>query len=154
MSSLIKILFELPEDWHGSSSETLWAASLNNGLYQIQNVPFLVKDVSLKDVVSARNDDLLSSVILAFEEKVKSGGHSTYRIALTPEQRASDAWRRYWEELAQLGCSHESGEFGHLLILAVDVPPQTNIFQAYAALEKGTEQGAWDFEEGNLGHPV
>ena len=39
-------------------------------------------------------------------------------------------------------------------LLAIDVPPETDVHAAYALLEKGETDGFWDFEEGHCGHAV
>jgi hypothetical protein len=53
--------------------------------------------------------------------------------------------------LQALGCSYEEGPNG---LLAVDVPPEANIFEVYSALEAGESRDVWTFEEGHCGHAV
>lgn len=62
----------------------------------------------------------------------------------------SDAWLAYWLPLENAGCTYERAT-GRLL--AIDVPPLTEIHLAYGLLEAGEQAGVWSFQEGHCGHP-
>jgi hypothetical protein len=128
--------------WHGSVTETLSAEPVGPAQYRLDNVPFFAFNVSLRDVVVARQD----GDALVFVEVILRGGHSTYRIKPTGDP--SDV-EKHWQVLGSLGCTYEAGPRG---LRAVDVPPAVNIFEAYAALETGEKARAWEFEEGHCGH--
>ena len=40
----------------------------------------------------------------------------------------------------------------NMFLLAVDVPPDTDINVVYTLLDKGEKDGIWSFEEGHCGH--
>lgn len=84
-----------------------------------------------------------------FSAVVERGGHSTYRIMLAPETRA-ERFEALWQQLASLGCTYESAP---PRFLAIDVPPQTDVYAVYRILARVQEAGLWSFEEGHCGHP-
>ena len=152
----IKILFNLdPSDWHGSSTETLWAervATLSDGAYKLLNTPFFMKGVSFMDTVRAKpaQDDGFPEFI----EVISLGGHSTYRL-LVPPDRAKD-FNAWWAKLEREGCSFESSSIkvslGPRMLYAVDIPVHGDVREVYAILEEGESAGIWVFEEGHVGH--
>ncbi|HMA96098.1 MAG TPA: DUF4265 domain-containing protein [Polyangiaceae bacterium] len=141
-----KVTFVLdPDAWHGSSTESLWATEIGPGQYRLENSPFYAVGVSFDDIVLARPQEGR----LQFVEPIKRGGHSTYRIITSSD--ASERFESFWKALESCGCTYEEGTGG---LLAVDVPPESNIHEVYAALEAGEQQGVWSFEEGHCGHAV
>jgi hypothetical protein len=143
--ALRKIFFRLEEGaWHGSATESLWAEPVPGGRYRLRNSPFYAFDVSVEDVVFAREEE----GALFFAGVSLRGGHSTYRIMKANGLRPED-FEQCWEPLQQAGCSYEEGP-GR--ILAVDVPPQADIQHVYALLGRGEQAQVWHFEEGHRGH--
>ena len=141
---LVRVLFQLePGAWHGSVTERLWAEPVGLRQYRLNNSPFFAFGVSLGDIVFAEEREGQ----LMFVGVSIRGGHSTYRIRLTEGKRES--FHSYWEGLQLLGCSYEEGQ-----VLAVDVPPGTDIYKVYALLEAGESAEVWEFEEGHCGHPL
>ena len=136
-----------PGEWHGSASESLWARDRGNGIYTLDNVPFYARGVSYGDSVRAvrRADGLLW-----MERVTIRGGHSTYRLFLLHGTTFEEATGRLKEALNS-GATIERarGSF-----FALDLPPQMDIYAAYALLERGEAAGWWDFEEGHCGHPL
>jgi hypothetical protein len=146
---LVKVLFTLDSDeWHGFQSETVWAEQISKDRCRIRNTPFYVKGVNFEDIVFVKNED----GNFRFVSVSIYGGHSTYRILLNRDV-AKDLFQKYWAPLESLGCTYESSE-GGLILLAVDVPPQADIYKVYALLERGELNGIWSFEEGHCGHPL
>lgn len=144
----VKVIFELEEsDMHSHGSESLWALPISEGIFRIDNVPFYIYGISNRDLVKAeaRNDG-----IFAFAGTYEKGGHSTYRVFLR-EGTSDSLFESRWKEFERLGCSKEGGGEG---LYAIDVPPETNIYEVYALLERGEEEGAWVFEEGDCGHSI
>src|SRR5438034_801568 len=139
---LVKVSFELnSKDWPSIKSERLWAEELNPGEYLIRNSPFYMYGISAGDIVYARNVD----GILTFVGIASRGGHSTYRILLKPSQSIeAPEFLNVWKPLEGIGCTYELAKSRWL---AVDVPPETDIFAAYRLLEKGEGAGVWTFEE-------
>lgn len=136
-----------PSDWQPSVAETVWAEPLGDDKYRLSNTPAAAYMLS-------RNDIVLAPVVdgrPTFTRLFQSGGHSTYRLFLrgarTPE--SADVIR-FWRVLERLGCGYEGSK--HLL--AVDVPPESDIYQVYEQIEAGKAAGVWDFEEGNCAHSL
>lgn len=145
-SELVKITFRLAQSsWHGSATESLWAEPVGPQTYRIKNVPFYALGVSFEDVVFANDDNNF----LVFAKVDSHGGHSTYRMVVDTSRE--DKFEEFWEPLRALGCTYEEGSNR---LLAVDVPPEADIYQAYKGLESGEAAGVWSFEEGHCGHPI
>ena len=87
------------------------------------------------------------------EEVAVSGGHSTYRIMMPSKRGAENnpIFEEYWKPLEEIGCSFEGFD---ATIIAVDVPPQTDIYKAFNLLQAGEDDGVWSFEEGHCGHQL
>lgn len=143
---LEKVFFKLGDDWHGFSSESMWAEKISENQFKLRNVPYYAKNISLGDVVAVQRTENQ----YFFNMVSKRSGHSTYRILINKEID-ENLFKRYWEKLENIGCSYEQGKNR---LIAVDVPPETNIYEAYKLLEDGEKAGTWDFEEGHCGHPI
>jgi hypothetical protein len=148
----VKICFRLASaDWHGSSTETLWAEPLvgteDAKAFKIENSPFYAKGISYLDVVRAvkRNGQYEFAGVIAHS------GHSTYRLLVDPGVTTFEAW---WKKLQDLGCTYESGTFEEKKLFTVDVPPTADIYVAYDILEKAEKQDVWLFEEAHVGHKL
>lgn len=149
--SKAKVYFELnPTEWHGHSSESLWARSLGKGQYQLLNVPFFAKNVSLGDVISAPKDRKGTP---RFSRVVSREGHSTCRVVTAKNPDKDKVLRTHLDKLETLGCKFEKGQIQDLTVFAVDVPPSSDIGDVYRTLEVGRKRKAWDWELGFDGHP-
>jgi len=82
---------------------------------------------------------------IAFSHVLSHAGHSTYRMFVHQWPRFDE----YWSPIQAMGCSYEEG-----IVLAVDVPPASDIEKVYSLLEAGEDSGVWGFEEGHCGHTV
>jgi hypothetical protein len=107
-------------------------------------VPFYAPGVSYGDVVNAHH----SSGQLAVTGVSARSGHSTYRVILN-DGITEEEFETAWLPMAKLGCTYERAT-PHLF--GIDVPPATNVAQAYELLTAGQARGVWDFEEGHYGH--
>jgi hypothetical protein len=147
--NLVKVVFDLePSDWHSYAAETAWGEDCGGGKVRLQNVPFAVYGYSLDDIVFVEFRDGRSHVVGV----CMRGGHSTYRLILSEGVALTgDKFERSWKPLEGLGCSFE---VGHERLLAMDVPPEANIFEVYMFLEQGESSGVWNFEEAHCGHSL
>lgn len=144
---LTKVTFTLEKaDWHDHASETMWAEPIDGQRFRIRNVPFYAYGVSYDDTVVASETDEGRIV----EDVSERGGHSTYRIFVTNTEMLR-SFPEYWSPLERLGCTLERAT---ARLLAVDVPPQADIYAVYDALSKGEAAGVWDFEEAHVGHAL
>ena len=134
-----------PSQWHGSSTETLWTERFGDGLRKVDNIPFLTFDVSFGDLIRVLG---VEEGVEDFVSTVKKGGHSTYRLII----QDGEVPKGRLLSLEKLGCLYEVGEIDRVLLVAVSVPPNANIQDAYKLFEIGDSEGAWDFEEANFQH--
>lgn len=124
----------------------MWAVSLGQDQYRLENIPFYAYGVSYDDVVIAKP----VRKQLLFQSVFQRGGHSTYRIFLLQHTSIGE-FEKSWLALEEIGCSYERATDQ---LFAIDVPPETDIDQAYSALERGEKAKVWDFEEANCAHPA
>jgi hypothetical protein len=128
--------------WGGDVDETVWAERLTKSRVKLKNVPLYAYDVSYNDVLNVNEGQATGVTIRS--------GHSTYRFFVRQGQ-IERALGNNWKVLEGLGCTYERAT-EHLL--AVDVPPESDIHAVYRALEAGENDGVWEFEEGHCGHAV
>jgi len=144
----VKVTFELePSDWHDHATESMWAVPLGDSKYQIQNVPFHAYGVSYDDVVIAKPDEQGRLIVQGVAQR---GGHSTYRMILNPET-STEEFEAAWEKLGSLGNTYERATDR---LIAIDVPPEADIYQTFDALQLGENENFWGFEEADCGHPL
>jgi hypothetical protein len=140
----VRVIFEL-EDNDLGEAEALWGRWVTRETVQLDNIPLLVFGLSMGDLIQVRRD----GETLRLAAVAERGGHSTYRVMLHDADDSSA--RERLREMITLGCGYE-----HLTprFLALDVPPDVDVFKVYDLLENGLEQGVWTFEEGHCGHPL
>src|SRR5215471_1960284 len=142
---LVKVTVTLPADsWHSHGSETLWAAHVGGDRYELRNVPFFAKELSFGDVVAARH----LGGRLVINGILRRNGHSTYRLILS-DSFDELSFQKWFLPFAAQGCTFERADDR---LIAIDVPPGSDVVRVYAELEKGEKLGRWDFEEGHYGH--
>jgi hypothetical protein len=149
--NLVKIRFDLDaSDWHGHSSETVWAEPLNGKerrIFRLRNSPFFATGIGHLDIVSAALTD--NDMVYSFASVVERGEHSTYMLLFQPQDERAAV---YWKHLEDLGCSFESMtiklRIGTRVLYSVDVPPTADLKQAYELFERGEAAGFWTFQEG------
>lgn len=151
MTDLMKVFFAIdPNDWHGTSVESLWAKPIvgtpDTLLVELQNSPFFARGVSYLDVIRIVEKEGLGE----YASTVREGGHSTYRI-IREQGPDFDIW---WRKLSELGCTYESDLTRRQPLYSVDIPPDADIHAAYLVLEAGETARVWMFEEAHVGHPA
>lgn len=128
----------------GASFEWVWVSRRGASLV-VDNIPLFAYGLSPGDGVAVEVVDGAPTL----RAVVSRGGHSTYRVAfdaaLTPMER-----QRALEPLHRAGCGFE---YGPSRMVAIDVPPASDVFAIYGLLEEGMSRGWWTFEEGHYGHP-
>ena len=147
---LVKVQFVLASEDRaaGVEAENLWAQRTGRGSFKIDNIPFYAYGVSVGDIVAAEEVE----GHLRFHAVLSRGGHSTYRVLVKSEEGyESDGFKALWISLERLGCSRE---VARSRVVAIDVPPSTDVFAVYQILEEGERQGVWSFEEAHCGHTV
>ncbi len=143
-----KVFINLPPDeWHGFLTESLNATRVGEGKYRLENTPFFARGVSYKDIVSVSENEGR----LVLDKVLISSGHSTYRILLKSDPKGSRRWMDYWKPIEKLGCTYEENRELALTMLAIDIPGNVCVHEAYKLLEEGETAGVWEFEEGHCG---
>lgn len=149
-SCLVKVRLPLSaqDHAHGVQAENIWTERLGPDSYRVDNIPFYAYGISLDDIICAREQDGR----LVFEAVLSHSGHSTYRVFINDKAGVeSSAFNLRWRALEQLGCSLEVAKKRWI---AVDVPPQSDVFAVYRELELGEQAAVWTFEEAHCGHDV
>lgn len=145
--NLVKIKIPLPpNDPSGGDAEWLWAEPEGNNTYVLKNVPTFVKGLSYGDVVKARIED----DVPVFEDVVRRGGHSTYRIYANSDRRNPEVMK----VIQTLEKMHSEMENATDKIVNVDVLPEADIYAVYQVLDDAEKAGILQFEEGHCGHPL
>ncbi|KFA94690.1 DUF4265 domain-containing protein [Archangium violaceum] len=140
----VKVLFKLEredEDYPPVDYERLWARPLEDGLFELDNIPFFVRGISVGDVVAARPGE--GEVV--FSELVRESGNSTLRVIVFDETHVEKVRRQFQE----LGCSTE---LNVSKMLGVDVPPQVDLQAVRTWLMEMQSAGALEFEDACLRH--
>lgn len=143
---LIKILFLIEQDENGYppvTIESLWAKKCPNNLYQIDNIPFYVREISYQDVVSISST---SEGTLTFEKIVTPSTLSTIRIIIFDKDKLS----LLTNELEKLGCSWEGGDVPSLI--SVDIPPEVDIQRVWTLLEQWLKNDLLEYEDASIRH--
>ena len=143
ISPSVKITFRLVQDADGYPPvhyESMWARSLPDGTYEIENIPFYSYDVAVGDVVKAQDVD----GELFYVERVRESGNSVIRM-LIYDRGELDSVRA---ELRALGCDLE----GDGVLLAVNVPADVPYTPIFRFLTEGDRAKRWGFEEAVLCH--
>ncbi len=135
-----KIYFTI-DDIH----ESLWGKRYDDHYFQVQSIPFYIKGISYNDIISAQ----IINGMYNFDKVISVSGHSTYRVYIKRENK--DGFRNYWLPLENIGCSYENA---NSKLIAIDVPPKTDIHKVYELLEIGEKENFWEFEEGNCKHLI
>jgi hypothetical protein len=125
------------DDYPPADFESLWAISLGDGLYKVENIPFFAMGLAVGDVVSVEPVQGL----LRFKGVVQPSGHKTMRV-IVYDKREVPAVR---ELLKKQGCDVEQSHIPGLI--SVDVPPAVSLPELRQILDEGEAQERWGYEE-------
>ena len=124
--------------------ESIWAAPLTDGTYEVASIPFFSDDVALGDVVQANEDPEVDGVF--FKQLARESGNSLIRVELADE----DEMRKLAEHLRSLGCASES----LYTLLAVNIPAHVSYAPILKILMQGHESAGWGVDEAVLCHKL
>ena len=136
----IKILFQQTDENNDLIQESMWVLKVGD-YYSIQNIPFYVREVSFKDLVTGK---VIDGELLA-GELIKESGHSTIRIYFN-----SNKVKEVRTFLKQHNCDSEISNNPKLI--AVDIPPDVKYEKIRDYLDNGERNGFWDYEEACIAH--
>ncbi len=140
----VKVLFKLEkedEDYPPVDYERLWARPLGNSLFELDNIPFFVRGISVGDVVAAHPRE--GEVV--FSKLVRASGSSTLRIIIFEESHVEEVRR----QLQKLGCTTE---LNVSKMLGVDVPAQVDLQAVRTWLMEQQSSGTLEFEDACIRH--
>ena len=138
-----KVLFRVPregEDDDSEDVETLWAYSLGDDRYKLDNVPLFAYGVSWHDVVYAPYDP--DEQRAAFRSVVSKSGNRTVRIIFDIPAELGNGSRQLVDELVALGCSYEGFDS---TMIAVNIPPEAD-FDAVVDLLVDSDED-WEYAD-------
>jgi Domain of unknown function (DUF4265) len=136
----IKIAFHTPQDEDGyppQTVETLWARAVGEDEYELLNIPFFARSVSLQDVVAVKreNDEWW------FARLLRESGHTTVRVVVFEPANVPPLRR----QLKAMGCASEGSHLKRLFSL--DVPPDVPYEPIRRFLIAGADRQEWTIEE-------
>ena len=102
--------------------ETLWAYSVGDDRYRLDNTPWFAYRVSCGDVVEARVPE--PGEFPEFVRVVQKSGFRTVRVILEPPADEAPESQAILERLRELGCTYEGANPGYI---AVGVPPSADL---------------------------
>jgi len=117
-----KVLFRVPDEDGGATVETLWAYSLGNDTYRLDNSPFYAYGVSWHDVVLAPFS--AEENMATFQSVVEKSGNRTIRVLFDPPVAPGNASDLVLQGLVALGCSYEGARPKYI---SVNVPPTVDL---------------------------
>jgi len=117
--NLTKVHIDLPNHWW-FKGESLWAKSLGNDLYEIQNIPFCAYGLNCRDVVLATADapDLKPEI----RSVVRHSGNKTVRVFFADEV-LKDQQQPYLEKMQSIGAWFERAKPS---VVCINVEPATD----------------------------
>lgn len=143
MTGQVKVVFDI-ESHRSAATESMWAERVSEDIYRVLNIPVFVFGISFEDEIEAKPDGDL----FRFVRVVRRSGHSTYRIVLDKSLTINGPdFTERWSPFEAAGCSFESFNVGYI---AVDMPPSADVSELYKLLQRGEEDGIWEFEEGHF----
>jgi hypothetical protein len=138
----VRVQLEQDDGWPPAESEGLWAQERAGGAYLLANTPFFAFGLSNGDLVRGAPDD---DGVIWFIQRVQRGGSLTVRIITTDP---ADPLEDIVAEFEPHGVSGESMERPRLL--ALDLPPGSDLASAKARLAAGVASGRWHVEESDI----
>jgi len=134
----IVLVFKDLED--NIAEETIWAQPLENGLYQIDNIPFYAPNVSNRDIIAVEVDE----GVLYFDNLIEPSGHSTVQIFFFDDRKSKNLLKK----LEEIGCKWESMK--EQPYYTIDIPFNVNYRTVKEVLNKEAEIGILDYKESCL----
>ena len=144
---LTHVVFPLNVDdagWPPVSSERVWAKSVGLELFRLVNVPWFALGVAEGDVVRAVAVE--ADTWPVFVETVEWSGNCTLRVIPFRGGPLGGDQQAVLDLFLPLGVTGEGA--GIYPIVALTVPPNSDLTAVKALLREGVADGRWDVEEG------
>jgi hypothetical protein len=138
-----KVLFRV-EDPHPDSDEahveTLWAYSLGDDLFELDNMPWFAYGVSCGDIVRAPYKEDEGNY--TFERVERKSGNRTIRVCFDVPAEEGNASDQVIKGLIPLGCQYEGANGSYI---AVTIPPEASLEAVAAYLTRQDAQ--WELAD-------
>jgi hypothetical protein len=145
LPGLVRVSFSLEQQdgWPPFASEGLWAKPLGDDTYRVDNTPWFARNVAADDIVEARagSDGVLWAI-----SKIEWSGRLTIRVLVARDGPLDGDMAAVIESFRPLGVTGEG--MGQYRLVALDIPPDTDLAAVKALLDAGVADGRWHFEEG------
>jgi len=129
----VKIVVDLAEGDLGVFGEGLWAKSLGNDLFEVQNSPWHSREINFLDVVKAvAPSEDKRPVFISVERR---SGHRTMQIILL--SKGKERQQEILDQLNKLGANYENANGS---LYAIDFPPGIDWEPSKRYLEELTEK--------------
>jgi hypothetical protein len=142
---LLKVAVPLPAG-SPTAEETLWAVSLGDQLYRLDNTPWFARDLALGDIIRASDG---SGGIRRFAELVKPSGNWTVRVFVPDAPSREEIKKEIFDFLSAEGCKYESfgSEKG---LIAITIPADVGREGVLERLRGYEQEGKAHWESGNF----
>lgn len=139
---LVKISYIIPEsDDYAGQVENLWAYSLGEHLYELQNIPFYAEHLNVEDVVFC---DEPADSLPVINRLIKWSGNRTLRVVFTDEAPDENCVDIIWE-LAKRNILYEIVTHKRYMF---NIEPKDDYKSALNFLRSKEEEGLlWLYEQ-------
>ncbi|HEY0238047.1 MAG TPA: DUF4265 domain-containing protein [Friedmanniella sp.] len=147
--ALTHVVVELEPDhegWPPVGAERVWAEPVGRHRYRIDNIPFFAMDLATDDVVEARPVSAGQHPTLV--RVVKRSPHATLRVVCFRAGPLRGDLVAAAQRLGRPGVATELADAWG--IVALCVAPSADVSGLKEALDAGTDDGSWEYEEGRL----
>ncbi|MBB2940472.1 hypothetical protein FB565_000176 [Actinoplanes lutulentus] len=145
---LVKVFFHIrvEDGWPPVGTESMWARPVSTDIVELDNTPFFARGVSCGDHIRVvREDDGTLTAV----EVVEWSQRCTVRVVPFSDGPLQGDRQRVLDEFATVGVTGEGIE--QFSIVALNIPPTTDLSAVKRLLRDGVERGWWDYEESNIG---
>ncbi|MFE6920138.1 DUF4265 domain-containing protein [Nocardia sp. NPDC057663] len=143
----VRVVFRLPDDptgWHSFATERMWAVRVDETRVRLDNIPFHARDVACGDVLAVEADD---DGVLWAGDVLESSGNCTIRVIPADGCLRAEVRQAVLDAFEPLGVDGEGSRTG---LVALNVPPSSDIEETKATLAQGHADGLWFYDLGSV----
>jgi hypothetical protein len=137
--NLERVIVDLPNHW-ATSAESMWAFRLDDGTFQIDNVPFHAYGINYKDIVRVDASDTTRLPVVV--EVIIPSDHDTIRVLFPKGIRK----KRQEPVIAELEKMKVYVERAFENYIALDIPPEVDYDLVREKLDQFGQEGLLEYE--------